>query len=416
MNRRFNDEVNSFGLFALATGILLVSSLFAFRSSGRVAASVRDQQAADEAVLARVPMRVLANAPYIDARINDHGPFTFGLDTGSMNSPPARELAETMGFDSRPTVRTGQPTVFTIGSSTTLSTIKASFTSFANLWALPGTRIYGDIGQNALKDFVVEFDYAGGIFTVYDPKRFEYRGGGTVLPVTWVMNYDPQIDGEILVPGLPPIKTKFTLDTGAGGTVISAPLVSAHDLSRHVVATMPAPRSAPLADGVNGIVFDTVTARIAAIRIGPYDLKRPLVALSRDTQGTFAMAEVGVNLGGNVRRRFKVIVDYPHQRVILEPNARLHDPFPADASGLVLTATGDDFKTFIVHGVVPKSPADEAGFREEDVITAIDGEPATTYALWQIQDLFKDASRARRVTITRAGATLTKTIKLRPLA
>ena len=179
---------------------------------------------------------------------------------------------------------------------------------------------------------------------------------------------------------------------------------------------MPAPRSAPLADGVNGIVFDTVTARIDAIRIGPYDLQRPLVALSRDTQGTFAMAEVGVNLGGNVLRRFKVIVDYPRQRVILEPNARLHDPFPADASGLVLTATGDDFKTFIVHGVVPKSPADEAGFREEDVITAIDGEPATTYALWQIQDLFKDANRARRVTITRAGATLTKTIKLRPLA
>src|SRR5438876_6516329 len=129
------------------------------------------QEAADTAVLARVPMRVLANAPYIDARINDHGPFTFELDTGSMNSPLARELAETMGFDSRPTVRTGQPTVFTVGSSTTLSSVKASFTSFANLWALPGTRIYGDIGQNALKDFVVEFDYAGGIFTVYDPAR-----------------------------------------------------------------------------------------------------------------------------------------------------------------------------------------------------------------------------------------------------
>src|SRR5438552_9585260 len=128
MNRRFNDEMNSLGLVALATGILLVSSLYAVRSSGRVAASVRGQQAADEAVLARVPMRVLANAPYIDARINDHGPFTFGLDTGSMNSPLARELAETMGFDSRPTVRTGQPTVFTVGSSTTLSTLYATFT------------------------------------------------------------------------------------------------------------------------------------------------------------------------------------------------------------------------------------------------------------------------------------------------
>src|SRR5437588_11855275 len=107
------------------------------------------------------------------------------------------------------------------------------------------------------------------------------------------MNYDPQIDGEISVPGLPPIKTKFTLDTGAGGTVVSAPLVFAHDLARHVVATMPAARSAPLADGVNGIVFDTVTARIDAIRIGPYDLKQPHVPLSSEPQGTFRKAEVG---------------------------------------------------------------------------------------------------------------------------
>src|SRR5438067_11391136 len=107
MTRRFNDEVTSFGQVAFAKGILLVSSPYVVLSSERVAASVRGQQAADEAVLARVPMRILANAPYIDARINDHGPFTFGLDTGSMNSPLARELAETMGFDSRPTVRTG---------------------------------------------------------------------------------------------------------------------------------------------------------------------------------------------------------------------------------------------------------------------------------------------------------------------
>ena len=58
------------------------------------AASEHDGQAADPAVLARVPMSVLADAPYIDASINGHGPFTFGLDTGSMNSPLARELAQ----------------------------------------------------------------------------------------------------------------------------------------------------------------------------------------------------------------------------------------------------------------------------------------------------------------------------------
>src|SRR5947199_8944961 len=123
MNREFDCGLELFGRFVLAMAFLLVCLPYPAHTCAR------SQQASDVAVLARVPMRVLANAPYIDARINDHGPFTFGLDTGSINSPRARELAETMGFDSRPTGRTGQATVFTICSSPTLCTWQASCTS-----------------------------------------------------------------------------------------------------------------------------------------------------------------------------------------------------------------------------------------------------------------------------------------------
>ena len=46
------------------------------------------------------------------------------------------------------------------------------------------------------------------------------------------------------------------------------------------------------------------------------------------------MEEIGVKLGGNILRRYKVIMDYPSDRVILEPNKPFHEPFAADASGL----------------------------------------------------------------------------------
>jgi PDZ domain-containing protein len=368
----------------------------------------------DSSVLARLPMQVLANAPYVDATMNGRGPFTFEIDTGSMNSPLARELAEEMGFDPRPAVRTGQAVAVSLGA--VALPIRASFASFANLWGLPGRRVYGDIGFNALKNLVVELDYARRTFLVHDPARFVYHGRGAVFPATLEAGYDPQIEGELRVSGLPPIRTRFTLDTGAGGTVISAPIVDRYRLADHASGIVPQPHSAPLADGVNGAVFETVTARIEGIRLGPYAIERPLVALSRDTQGWFAGETVGVNLGGNVLRRFTVIVDYPNTRVILEPNEHIEDPFLSDASGLVLTTGDGDFHTFVLHGVVPESPAAAAGCREGDVIVAINGEPAARYALWQVQDLLREAPRTRRLTIRRGDATVTLEIRLRPLA
>jgi len=49
------------------------------------------------------------------------------------------------------------------------------------------------------------------------------------------------------------------------------------------------------------------------------------------------------------------------------------------------------------------------------VITAIDGTPSSAYALWQIQDLFKQAGRERRVTFSRGGTTRNAVVKLRAL-
>lgn len=368
-------------------------------------------QAPSSSVLASVPMTVLANAPYIEATMNGRGPFTFEVDTGSMTSPLAREEAQEMGFSAGSSAHTA-----TFGVGGLRLPIPTSFASFEGLGALPGRRIYGDVGYGVLRHYVVEIDYARGRLTIHDPARFVYHGSGTVFPASLEMDYDPQIDGVLDVKGLAPIPVRLTLDTGAGGTVVSSPIVRQHHLVEHATAVVPSLRRKALADGVNGAVFDTVTARIEQLQIGPYVFDRPLVALSRDTDGTFAMDDIGVNLGGNVLRRFTVIVDYPHRRVILEPNEHLHDPFLADASGLVLTTVGGTMHAFMIHGIVPGSAAAEAGCRDGDEITAIDGRPAREYALWQVQDLLREAPQARRLTLRRRGRTVNVELKLRPLA
>ena len=365
----------------------------------------------DNAAFIRLPMSIRANGPFVEVKANGHGPFLFEVDTGSMTSPLASELAKEMGLSPS---ASGRMVEITLAGRFSVS-IPSDFASFGGLWPLIGRRIYGDIGYGVLKHFVAEFDYQGGSLTLYDPKRYHYSGKGEVFSASLEMGYDPQIEGKLMVAGQPEIPVRFTLDTGAGGTVVSAPIVKAHNLFKVVAAKVPNPGK-PMVDGVDGRVFETTTARVDGIKLGKLIIDHPLVALSADTDGPFAGESIGVNLGGNILRRFKLTVDYPHNRVILEPNSQFHDPFPADASGLVLEAAGPQFKRILVHGVVPGSPAAGAGVKESDIITAIDGESTDKYALWQIQDLLKDSDKVRNLTIDRNGARMMIVVKLRPLA
>ena len=355
-------------------------------------------------------MSVRANGPYVEVKANGRGPFVFEVDTGSMTSPLASELANEMGLS---TSRSGRMVEIVLGNAFSVP-MPLDFASFAGLWPLTGHRIYGALGYSILKHFVVEFDYEGGFLTLYDPAKYQYSGNGAVFAASLEMGYDPQIAGKLLVGDIE-IPARFTLDTGAGGTVVSAPIVNANNLFKVVKAKIPNPGK-PMVDGVDGLVFETTTARIDAIQLGNLVIDHPLVALSTDTSGPFASAGIGVNLGGNVLRRFKVIVDYPQHRVILEPNSNFRDPFPADGSGLVLRAEGPRFRRILVHAIVQGSPGDKSGVKEGDVITAIDGQSTDTYALWQIQDLLKESGKTRNLTIQRQGKTISVTLTLQTLA
>jgi hypothetical protein len=108
----------------------------------------------------------------------------------------------------------------------------------AGLWPLVGRRFYRDIGYDIIAPFVVELDYGRRLLTFHDPETYVYRGPGATVPFVLFGHYDPQIDGELIVPKQGPIPVRFTVDTGAGGTIVSAPIVDKYRLLDSVDRTV----------------------------------------------------------------------------------------------------------------------------------------------------------------------------------
>jgi hypothetical protein len=363
----------------------------------------------------RVPFQFLANAVFVQAKVNGKGPYLFYVDTGASDAIIASEEAATFGLhakstdtsmgagsDSYEVGRVAGAVEFTLPGGLVVSTDRAVTISMAGTWPLIGQRVYGNIGREILRHFVVEFDYEKKTITFFDPAKFHYAGKAPRFP--------SPVRGQIVVKGGGPVSSDFSIDTGAGGTIVTAPLVADDHLIDKVTQKVPSP-----SHGIGNGVSDDVVGRIGELRLGRYSIHQPLVALSQDTEGSLAH-DAFVNLGGNILSRFTITIDYFHHEVFLEPNSHFPEPFESDASGLVLEAKGSDFRIFTVQGIVQGSPADKAGIQTGDIVAGVDGVAATRYALWELQNLLKSSGAERSLAIKRNGKMLTIRIKLQALA
>ena len=127
-------------------------------------------------------------------------------------------------------------------------------------------------------------------------------------------------------------------------------------------------------------------------------------------------------IGGEVLRRFTVVFDYSRNQMILEPNVHFAEPYEFDLAGLMPVAEGANLDVFRVYHVIDGSPAQEAGVRTGDVISAIDGRTSADLSLEQVRRLFKQGEgkeyrvsllRGEAVEAERAATTQTGAISLR---
>jgi hypothetical protein len=398
-----------------AASLLILSSLFLIYPS-RLKSQTPSAGASPQVIpevhtapshqsLATIPFELYFNEIYVPVRVNGSEPLWFVVDSGAGGWIVDRAHATRLGLHLEQETAQGTGA----GSGTyDVSYVKDVTFSLSDFnISVPligvidlsahksqvGREIEGLVGFDFFEKFIVEIDYESKVIRLFDPKTYQYSGVGESIPITVDQEArNPFLTAEITVQGAAPQSRKLLIDTGSNDA-----------LDDSFVAQSTGPKI-EIVSGVGlGKEFKFNAGRVSRLKLGA-------VSFDDVDAGAGGVALVG----GEILRRFTVIFDFAHSRMILEPNQHIRDAFLFDASGLTLRLVPES-GDFSVHSVMQTSPASDAGLREGDLVQSIDGLSSQHFTLHQIESIFLRVGSEHHLTVQRDNQSLKFDIKLRKL-
>ena len=334
------------------------------------------------------PITLVNNHIYGTAKVNGKGPYTFVFDTGGHNLVDP-ELASELGLKVEgdlPGTGAGNGVMqagfshvdsLTVGDATVKNQLFMVL-PLNQLSPAEGHPMPAMVGYETFRRFVTRIDYGAHTMTLIDPKDFDPKGAGVAVPFTF-NGSDPEVMGTF--EGLP---AKYDIDTGARSELtLTKPFAENNNLrAKH-------PKGVDAVDGwgVGGPSHGYVTMG-KDMTLGSVDVGPVVTSLSTDAKGAFAGNDYQGNVGGGILKRFVVTFDYDHQTMYLKKlPGPVADTGAFDRSGMWINAAD---KGFQVVDVTKDGPADTAGLKVNDVITAVDGKPVTSLHLYDLRRELRD--------------------------
>ena len=255
----------------------------------------------------------------IPVEVNDHGPFEFILDTGAGTSLLSVELAEKLkmqvlgskqGQSAGGAVSVSLAKIDSIAVGTArLPDVDVGIVDLKQVGSTVGARIDGDLGYNFLKSFRLTIDYEKCQLRLDDPRRLDVfnRGGQTEVRLRLANPAKPLILVDVHANRKGPFQ--FAIDTGTSTTAITPE-----------VAKRLGVKGSPLGAGTTAGAQVAVTAgMLDSFMVGGAKVENMPVVIA-DFFAALSEA-VGAKLDGivgyNFLRNYKVVIDYPNERLTL---------------------------------------------------------------------------------------------------
>jgi len=365
---------------------------------------------------ARIPFDVQSGHVWVRGVVRGSDSLWIVVDTGAASSAMDVALARAVGLE--PHGRHESPGAGGVQASASVTDVTIEIdgvsihrdsmdtVDFAALSAQSGHPMQIVLGYELFESCIVRFDYATGVMDVWDVLHAPKSQPGVLVPMTLEENH-PYVEGVLRVPGRPPLRGRFVIDTGSSAGLILAPDVAARMSLAHAF-----PRTLQVVGrGVGGEVHNRI-GRAESFALGTLRLERPLVMMPDSTAGRFSAPGTMGNIGGQILSRYRVTFDYRRRRVGFERGAGFDRPFEADMSGLSMVRESEGLRVRIVN---PRTPASEAGLREGDLVTGVDGESAAALDAAKLRRLMQREGHSLRLDVRQGAVVRTVTLVLRRL-
>jgi hypothetical protein len=344
---------------------------------------------------ATIPFTLIDNRIFVPVTINGRGPYQFIFDTGGANildPAVAKDLSLKLdpdgeawgaGADRQQAWRTEVARADLSGVAILDHEFRVVSLD-AIRKAIGFRRLDGLVGRELFERFVVDIDYAGQTLTFAEPQS--WRPPGTLGKPHALGFYAGIPTLPAAVGGL---IGNFIVDTGDRSSLtLFGPFVDRHSLR----AKYPKKVQAITGWGVGGPIPADVTRSTFAF--AGHTLECTVTRMPLLKTGGFASNDAAGSIGTGVLKRFRATFDYSRKHLYLTPGVNYAAADPADRSGLWLSLDEAGFK---VMSVVAGSPAAEGGVRVDDIVTAVDGTPASQTFLVDLRERLKSATPGTKV-------------------
>ena len=266
----------------------------------------------------QLPLELKRGRLIVPAQANGSNAIWLMLDTGFSISTIDPRLAETLKLR-----RTGKTTIAGIAGEEQAEVFEGVIFDFAGATYLPrrvaalpsekkrrSRRLEGILGAGFFRRFTVEVDPRAKMIRLHDPRDYKYSGPGEIIPFQF-RNSTPVVEAVINLPGRPPVRGRFEIDTGCdGGLCLGHDFVEANTLLPVVGQVHGGGRT-----GVGGDA-ETKVGSVPQLQLGRLTVNKPEANFF--LRGSPVEGNLAGHIGIEVLRQFRIIFDYSHQQLILE--------------------------------------------------------------------------------------------------